>query len=321
MLLRRAAELHEWMKEEDHCSPLTLKLYQLVHRLTLRYFEESGFPNPLFSDLTPLHVIGFQRWLKKRPGKRVVGPATIGVYTSVLKTWTSSITALLQDEDHPRPDPLRDVRLPRKPKRIPAALDTDQFNLLVAACVRTSFPFRNMAIMHLFGDTGVRVSALCNLEDRNVVHLKRAEVLHENAAHGYVRAIEKGDVERILPFGGECQRALRRYQDSNERPKDSPYITLFLNRSREPLTPDAVRFMLHDLQRKAGLDAIRIFPHLLRSSFATWQSDDGVDARLIQKQLGHANFATTERYLAPNRDALARYSSPLDRRRRRGNER
>ena len=112
-----------------------------------------------------------------------------------------------------------------------------------------------------------------------------------------VRALGKGSKERIVPLGRPAVEALRRYiamgrphLDRRTRPE------LFLNARGGPLTRAGAFLILRRLAEKAGLDPLRVHPHLLRHSFATHLLEGGADLRSVQEMLGHADLSTTELY-------------------------
>jgi site-specific recombinase XerD len=62
---------------------------------------------------------------------------------------------------------------------------------------------------------------------------------------------------------------------------------------------------------KAGIDK-RVTVHTLRHSFATHMLENGVNIRVLQDLLGHADVKTTEIYTHVMRRDIQSLKSPLD---------
>jgi integrase/recombinase XerD len=137
----------------------------------------------------------------------------------------------------------------------------------------------------LYG-AGLRVSEAVGLE-RGAVDLDER----------LVRAIGKGDKERIVPLGRQAVDALRRYL-ARGRPylERRPRAEIFLNARGGALTRGGAFLILRRLGERAGLEPERVHPHLLRHSFATHMLEGGADLRSLQELLGHADLGTTELY-------------------------
>lgn len=56
----------------------------------------------------------------------------------------------------------------------------------------------------------------------------------------------------------------------------------------------------------------RVYPHLLRHSYATHLLEQGTDIRVIGELLGHATLKTTMRYTQISNKVLRSVTSPLD---------
>jgi len=60
-------------------------------------------------------------------------------------------------------NPLKNLRMPKKPQRIPRAIEPDDFDKMLAAAQTK----RGRAILLVLRDTGCRVSELCNKHQRH----------------------------------------------------------------------------------------------------------------------------------------------------------
>jgi integrase/recombinase XerD len=184
-------------------------------------------------------------------------------------------------------NPAAQVELPKRRRTLPRTLSPGEVErLLDAAAGTTPRAMRDKALAELLYGGGLRVSEAVSL-DRQAVDLENR----------FVRCIGKGNKERVVPIGREAADALRRYLahgrpflDKHHRPE------LFLNARGGGLTRAGVFLILRKLAEKAGLEADRVHPHLLRHSFATHLLEGGADLRAVQEMLGHADLATTELY-------------------------
>ncbi|MBL4870718.1 MAG: site-specific tyrosine recombinase XerD [Robiginitomaculum sp.] len=114
----------------------------------------------------------------------------------------------------------------------------------------------------------------------------------------------KGGKERLVPLTGKAVEAIKIWaaQRAQTLPKDDPALSrakkfLFPSRSKSGhMTRERFAQSLKALAGKAGLDASRISPHVLRHAFATHLLAHGADLRSVQKILGHSDISTTQIY-------------------------
>jgi integrase/recombinase XerD len=223
-----------------------------------------------------------ERYLAEQRG-RGLSPATISRRAAAIRSFFRHATLLGIVQENPAAA----LELPRRRTQLPRTLSPGEAERLLEAAAGTApRALRDRALAELLYGAGLRVSEAVGLERRGV-----------DLEHRVVRAIGKGDRERVVPIGRAAAAALRRYLahgrphlDRRHRPE------LFLNAQGGPLTRAGAFLILRGLAEKAGLEPGRVHPHLLRHSFATHLLEGGADLRSVQEMLGHADLATTELY-------------------------
>lgn len=184
-------------------------------------------------------------------------------------------------------DPSRRVELPKGGRRLPAVLSPRQVQrLLETPDGGRPSSQRDSAMLELLYAAGLRVSELVDLKTTDL-----------NLEAGFVRVFGKGARERVVPIGRFAHDKLRRYLDA-ARPallKGRPSAYLFVARAGRPLSRQGFWKILKRCALQAGLGA-KVYPHVLRHSFASHLLEGGADLRAVQTMLGHADIATTQIY-------------------------
>ena len=194
-----------------------------------------------------------------------------------------------------RDDPTAEVAMPRTGRPLPKSLsERDIEALLNAPRIDDPLGFRDRTMLELLYATGLRVSEL--------VGLRHAQV---NLNQGVVRAMGKGNCERLVPLGAEAIDWLRRFEQGarqeilGERRTDY----LFPTRRGEAMTRQAFWNLIKRHARTARIDK-PLSPHTLRHAFATHLLNHGADLRVVQMLLGHADLSTTQIYTHVARERM-----------------
>lgn len=144
--------------------------------------------------------------------------------------------------------------------------------------------YRDIAVLELLFATGARVSELCSLSNHDVDLINKAILI-----------TGKGSKERIIQIGNDdVITVLKAYSKKFHSEIESSGF-FFVNRLKNRLSEQSVRFMINKYVDKAGITN-HITPHMFRHSFATLLLEEDVDIRYIQKLLGHSSITTTQIY-------------------------
>lgn len=261
---------------EKNLSAYTLRNYRADLRDFARYAEEEEAISPLQIDRN-----GFRRYLMRLKERRVATASATRKVSTV-----RGFFRWLVREGKLESNPLSSVSAPKRERRLPVVLSREHLTALIeSAHGDTPQDVRNRAILELTYAAGVRLSELVGLDVRHV-DLNEQTLL--------VRG--KGNKERVVLFGEPAAQALRRYLKEGRHKLAAPdEQALFVNRHGTRLSGRSVQQIVRRQALKAGLDK-RVFPHLLRHSFATHLLDGGAELRVVQELLGHSSPVTTQIY-------------------------
>lgn len=271
-----ARDFLEFMNSERRSSERTLANYELA----LRQFREWRTPFEGWDKVTAddFRALLFDLMKKER------GRATIRLQFAALRSFFKWLTR----RQGWKTNPLLEVQLPKREKKLPVVLTVTQIEgmlnlpLTMEKSKRDAVwaPERDAAILELFYSTGMRLSELVAL---NVADI---DTYTET-----VRVFGKGSKERLCPVGGVALEAVQRY-----RAKAGVHDgALFLSKLRRRITTQAVADVITKYWRASGLP-VHLTPHKLRHSFATHLLNNGADLRSVQELLGHASLSTTQIY-------------------------
>ncbi|MFH0965583.1 MAG: site-specific tyrosine recombinase XerD [Planctomycetota bacterium] len=166
--------------------------------------------------------------------------------------------------------------------------------IIDAASGDSAIEQRDRAILETLYSLGARASEVVDLRAESV-----------NLDYGFVRCMGKGSKERLIPLGGPCRDAIRRYLADSRRVLDRTGRDdhLFLSRSGRKLTREMIWKIVRKYARRAGVWD-KIGPHSLRHAFATHMLERGADLRTVQELLGHSSISTTQVYTHVDRARL-----------------
>jgi integrase/recombinase XerD len=171
----------------------------------------------------------------------------------------------------------------RRPLRLPDVLaDSERAALLAQPNPKCATGLRNLCMLRLMLDTGLRVGEVLALQVRDLEWMAGKLTVRQG----------KGAKDRVVWVGEELLELLRQWR---EKKPISANGLLFTTLKGDELDTRYVRAMVKRLGLKAGIEK-DLHPHLLRHTMATDLLRATKNLRLVQKALGHSNITTTTIY-------------------------
>lgn len=184
------------------------------------------------------------------------------------------------------------IKAPKKPKIIPNILNKEEIESLI----KNTDNLKHRLIIELLYSTGLRLSEVINLKKRDIDFEQGTGIVKQG----------KGNKDRIFIISEKLLAKIHYYLLL--RQKHSDYV--FEGRKGK-LNKHTVQKIIQNSTKKAGIKK-RVYPHLLRHSFATHLLEQGTDIRVIQKLLGHKKIETTQLYTQVSTKLIKSIPNPLD---------
>jgi integrase/recombinase XerC len=262
------------LQYERRLSALTCKHYR---RDLNAFFEWAGkSPIDRWREIDSEHVRAYSASCYRKG----LSARSIQRQLSALRTFFRFLIREKQLKKHP----VQSVKPPKSGKRLPENLDADRMARLLELPGDSWIVIRDRAILELLYSSGLRLSELTGLDLGEL-----------DLADATVRVTGKGNKERILPVGRMARTALKDWLRTRASLANADEMALFVSNRGGRLSERSVQARVDYWAKRQGIDT-RVYPHLLRHSFATHLLESSHDLRGVQELLGHANISTTQVY-------------------------
>lgn len=199
----------------------------------------------------------------------------------------SSFFTFLHERGYIQKNPMATVDPIKYVAEIREALTPREMEKMRIACGAN---IRDNTVLELFLATGCRVS--------EVVGMKVEDI---DLATGCVKVLGKGQKERIVFFSERVLEYLEQYLGDRREGA----VILSSRAPHQGLKKNALENIIKRIARTAGIGK-RVFPHLLRHTFATRALNKGMPLPTLCDLMGHASVETTRIY-AKNGNAKMKY--------------
>lgn len=226
----------QFMLTERGCEPSSAEknlylLRQFAHFLQQEYGLASFEPTAI----TPGHIRRYLVYLKNELGNsantRNAKLAALGSYYFFLEYY---------EYIEECKDPTLLIRRARVPRRLPIHLTLDEAEYLLAAAAAGTHPERDIAILRVMMQTGVRVGELIRLRVQDLDFMERTLFIKG-----------KGNRERLVALTKNTCSALKLYLEVR-LPASSQIDTLFLNQLNMPLRQGVCIFFFTNFAGRPG---------------------------------------------------------------------
>lgn len=217
-----------------------------------------------------------------------------------IRTYCRAIKAFshwLLDNEYIEKDITYNVKLPREDKDLVVPLSSEEVMNIDDVVINSvniknkdehnPICLRNLLIIHLMLDAGLRKSEVINLNvndidiDKNVIYINNS----------------KYNKSRVIPLSSVIKNLYNAYLIDREY-SDIGLLNntpLLIKSDDKRITSDTIKSLFRRLKKQSGIE--RIHPHLLRHTFATSYLMQKGNLEQLRIILGHSDYNVTRHYL------------------------
>lgn len=184
------------------------------------------------------------------------------------------------------------IERPRQDRKLPDVLSKEEVGMLIQATKN----IKHKTIIALIYSCGLRRNESINIKISDI-DSKRMLIKIRGA---------KGKKDRYVQLSPNILPLLREYYV-----REKPRVWIFEGEPGKQYSPVSVYNVVKNAAKKAGIRK-RVYPHILRHSYATHHLEQGTDLRFIQEWLGHDSSKTTEIYTHVSNNSFVKFKNPFD---------
>ena len=257
---------------ERNLSPATIQSYQEDLRHFVGWLDENSID---LKELTPERLDGF---LTFTAGQEEYSPTSVARHFSSLRGFLK----YMQREGEYDFSTESMLERPKLGHYLPQYLTREEIDSVFESAANGKNPLRDTALFELMYSAGLRISETLGIK------LSQLDLDNE-----WLTPIGKGNKQRLVPLGSKAKENLKAWIEEG-RPLTHPTTdNIILNSRGKPMTRMGAWKIVQ--QHTAHLTK-NVSPHTFRHSFATHCLEAGMDLRVLQELLGHADISTTQIY-------------------------
>jgi integrase/recombinase XerC len=183
-------------------------------------------------------------------------------------------------------------------------LDQDELlDVLASIDTTTTVGIRDLAILSIMVDTGIRASEVCNLELDNLNFDKRKFIV--TVKGGY--KAEKN----FFDYSAIClQNWLFVRNQCAVKGTKEVFVSVGEKKPGTKMTVSGLRYLSEKMSKLSGIS--KFSPHSLRRTFATLATENGAPSRVVQLAGGWKSIRMVERYTRALKPEAIKPYSPID---------